>query len=161
MRYIKEILQKNKIVTVVYLALGITCSFLVNYKADYFQGIIDGLTNGRIILPQIALYGAVIVLDYLLNYLDEYPAKKLEHGIYLDFKLLALKKISRIDYQEYQKSGTGKLTQRIENGAEAGRGILFDFYFCLLRQLIPTLCFGVFFIWRISRTVTGLILGAM
>lgn len=159
MRYIKEILQKNKIVTVVYLALGITCSFLVNYKADYFQGIIDGLTNGRIILPQIALYGAVIVLDYLLNYLDEYPAKKLKHGIYLDFKLLALKKISRIDYQEYQKSGTGKLTQRIENGAEAGKGILFDFYFCLLRQLIPTLCFGVFFIWRISRTVTGLILG--
>ena len=33
--------------------------------------------------------------------LDNYPEKKLEQGIYLDFKLLSLRKISTIDYTEY------------------------------------------------------------
>jgi len=56
--------------------------------------------------------------------IDEYPAKKLEHGIFLDFKLMGLEKISRISYQEYQKLGTGKLVQRIENGADAGKGVV-------------------------------------
>ncbi|MCQ5255034.1 ABC transporter ATP-binding protein/permease [Bariatricus massiliensis] len=159
MRYMKEILQTNKAMIIVYIASGIACSFLANYKADYFQRIIDGLAGDTLALSGIVIYGAVIAADYCLSYLDEYPAKKLENGIYLDFKLLALKKISKIDYLEYQKLGTGKLANRIENGAEAGKGVLFDFYFCLVRQLIPTVCFSVYFIWRISARITCLIIG--
>ncbi len=57
----------------------------------------------------------------------------------MNLKLNALKKISRIDYQVYQKMGTGKLVQRIENGASSGKGLLFDFLFCLL-QIDDKLC---------------------
>lgn len=106
----------------------------------------------------ILLYGAILIANYLLNYAEEYPAKKLQHGIYLDFKLLALEKISRMDYQEYQKNGTGKLVQRIENGAEAGKNVLYDFWFTVLRQLLPTIGFALYFIRNISPAVTGMIL---
>ena len=81
-----------------------------------------------------------------MNYLDNYPETKLDHGIYLDFKLLALRKISTIDYVEYQKIGTGKLVQRIENGASAGRDVLFHFWLCFIRSLLPTVAFSVYFI---------------
>lgn len=46
MRYIKEILKKNLLVTSGYLVIGVFNSFLLNYKADYFQKIIDGLSGG-------------------------------------------------------------------------------------------------------------------
>ena len=89
----------------------------------------------------------ILLINYGMNYLDNYPEKKLEHGIYLDFKLLSLRKISTIDYAEYQKTGTGKLVQRIENGLSAGRNVVF-------RDLIPTIVFSVYFIWKIDKKVT-------
>ena len=42
MRYIKEILKKNRIWVLVYIGLGIFNAFMANYKADYFQKVIDG-----------------------------------------------------------------------------------------------------------------------
>ena len=92
MRYIKEILKKNLFVTFGYLVLGIFNSFLLNYKADYFQKIIDGLSDENLAIMGIATYGIILLTGYVMEYVDEYPAKKLEHGIYLDFKLLALQK---------------------------------------------------------------------
>lgn len=89
-----------------------------------------------------------------MNYLDEYPAAKLGNEIYLDFKLLALCKIGRMDYSEYQKLGTGKLVQQIENGAHAGKGVLYDFWFCVVRNLLPTIFFSLYFIWKIDRIIT-------
>ena len=41
MRYIKEILKKNRIWVLVYIGLGIFNAFMANYKADYFQKVID------------------------------------------------------------------------------------------------------------------------
>lgn len=158
MNYMKEIVMKNKIVAVIYLAAGIWISFLTNYKIKYFQKVIDDFTGDTLTSKSILIYGVILIIFYLGNYLDEYPGKKLEHGIYLDFKLLSLKKVSKIDYLDYQSLGTGKLTQKIENGSNAGKSILFDFWFCLLRQLAPTICFSIFFIWRINRTVTYVIL---
>ncbi len=93
-----------------------------------------------------------------MNYIDEYPAKKLEHGIFLDFKLLGLEKISRISYQEYQKPGTGKLVQRIENGADAGKGVIFDFWFAVIRNLFPTVLFIILFICKIDKRITIVLL---
>ena len=154
MRYIKEVLKKNRIWVLVYIGLGIFNAFMANYKADYFQKVIDGLADGTLAFAGVVTYGGILLVNYCMNYLDNYPEKKLEQGIYLDFKLLSLRKISKIDYAEYQKIGTGKLVQRIENGSSAGRNVVFDFWLCLIRSLIPTVVFSVYFIWKIDKKVT-------
>lgn len=158
MRYIKAVLKKNKVMVLAYLLIGLGNAFLENFKADFYRRIVDGLAERNLALTGILLYGAILITNYLLNYAEGYPAKKLQHGIYLDFKLLALEKIGRMDYQEYQKNGTGKLVQRIENGAEAGKNVLYDFWFAVLRQLLPTIGFALYFIRNISPAVTGMIL---
>ena len=154
MRYIKEILKKNSIWVLVYIGLGIFNSFVANYKVDYFQKVIDGLADRTLAFAGVATYGFILLVNYCMNYLDNYPEKKLEYGIYLDFKLLSLRKISTIDYTEYQKIGTGKLVQRIENGSTAGRNVLFNFWLCLIRDLLPTIVFSVYFIWKIDKIIT-------
>ena len=154
MRYIKEILKKNSIWVLVYIGLGIFNSFMANYKVDYFQKVIDGLADRTLAFAGVATYGFILLVNYCMNYLDNYPEKKLEYGIYLDFKLLSLRKISTIDYTEYQKIGTGKLVQRIENGSVAGRNVLFNFWLCLIRDLLPTIGFSICFIWKIDEKVT-------
>lgn len=154
MRYIKEILKKNRIWVLVYVGLGVFNAFMSNYKADYFQKVIDGLADRTLVFAGVATYGFILLVNYCMNYLDNYPEKKLEHGIYLDFKLLSLRKISTIDYTEYQKIGTGKLVQRIENGSVAGRNVLFNFWLRLIRDLLPTIVFSVYFIWKIDKKVT-------
>lgn len=158
MRYQKEILTKNRGMIFFYLLLGVFCAFLSNFQAHYFQAVIDGLSSRTITLGTILLYGALLAAGYLANYLENYPEKRLEHGIYLDFKLLALQKISRIDYSEYQKLGTGQLVQRIENGSEAGRNILFHFWFSLFREQLPNMLFSIYFIWKISVPITYTVL---
>ena len=154
MRYMKEVLRDNRKWVIVYLLIGLFNAFMANYKADYFQEIVGGLTDRTITIYGILFYGIVLFADYGMNYLDNYPSAKLENEIYLDFKLLALRKIGRMDYSEYQKLGTGKLIQQIENGANAGKGVLYDFWFCVARNLLPTILFSLYFIWKIDRTVT-------
>ena len=154
MRYIKEILKKNSIWVLVYIGLGIFNSFVANYKVDYFQKVIDGLADRTLAFAGVATYGFILLVNYCMNYLDNYPEKKLEYGIYLDFKLLSLRKISTIDYTEYQKIGTGKLVQRIENGSSAGRNVVFNFWLRLIRDLLPTIVFSVYFIWKIDKIIT-------
>lgn len=154
MRYIKEVLKKNRIMISAYIGIGIFNAFMTNYKADYFQKIIDGLADGKLTFTSVVIYGFILAVNYCMNYLEQYPEKKLEYGIYLDFKLLALRKISTIDYMAYQKTGTGKLVQRIENGASAGRNVLFGFWLRLIRELLPTVAFSIYFIWNINRNVT-------
>lgn len=137
-----------------YLATGLFNAFMANYKADYFQKVIDGLTGRTLTVYGILFYGMILFVNYGMNYLDEYPSAKLGNEIYLDFKLLALRKIGRMDYAEYQKLGTGKLVQQIENGANAGKGVLYDFWFCVVRNLLPTILFSLYFIWKIDRVIT-------
>ena len=158
MRYIKEILKNNRIWVLAYIGLGIFNAFMANYKADYktdyFQKVIDGLATGTLTFAGVITYGLILLVNYCMNYLDNYPEKKLEYGIYLDFKLLSLRKISTIDYTEYQKIGTGKLVQRIENGSSAGRNVVFNFWLRLIRDLLPTIVFSVYFIWKIDKIIT-------
>lgn len=131
---------------------------MVNFKADYFQKVIDALAEHTLLPYRVIIYGSVLFIGYLMDYVDEYPAKKLEHGIFLDFKLMGLEKISRISYQEYQKLGTGKLVQRIENGANAGKGVVFDFGFAVIRNLVSTVLFSILFIWKIDKRITIVLL---
>ena len=154
MRYIKEILKNNKLWVLAYIGLGIFNAFMANYKTDYFQKVIDGLAAGTLTFAGVITYGLILLVNYCMNYLDNYPEKKLEYGIYLDFKLLSLRKISTMDYTEYQKIGTGKLVQRIENGSSAGRNVVFNFWLRLIRDLLPTIVFSVYFIWKIDKKIT-------
>lgn len=158
MRYIKQIVNRNKKLVFIYLIIGLFNAFMVSFKADYFQKVIDALAEHTLSPYRVIIYGSVLFIGYLMNYVDEYPAKKLEHGIFLDFKLMGLEKISRISYQEYQKLGTGKLVQRIENGADAGKGVVFDFWFAVIRNLVPTVLFSILFIWKIDKRITTVLL---
>ena len=142
----------------IYLLIGLFNAFMSNYKADYFQKVVDGLADRTMTVYGILFYGVILFVNYGMNYIDEYPSAKLGNEIYLDFKLLALRKIGRMDYSEYQKLGTGKLVQQIENGADAGKGVLYDFWFCVVRNLLPTILFSLYFIWKIDRTITYFLL---
>lgn len=158
MSQIKEVIKENRKAIALYVITGLLIAFLTNYKIRYFQKIIDEFNDHTIRVNTILIYGIVSISFYLLNYFDEYPNQKLRSGIYLDFKIQALKKVSKIQYIEYQSLGTGKLTQSIENGANAGKGIIFEYWLCVCRQLIPTILFSVFFIWKLNPFITYLIL---
>ena len=153
MNYLKEIAGKNKFWICIYISLGIGLSFLSNYNISFFQKLIDKFTDGMLSLPVILAYGGLLLLLCLGNYLDEYPMQKLNNGIYLDLKLLALYKTSRIDYLAYQSMGTGKLIQRVENGAMAGKNILCQFWFRIARELLPSALFSLFFIYRLNHVI--------
>ena len=153
MNYLKEIAGKNKIWICIYISLGIGLSFLSNYNISFFQKLIDKFTDGTLSLPVILVYVGLLLLLCLGNYLDEYPMQKLNNGIYLDLKLLALYKTSRIDYLAYQSMGTGKLIQRVENGAMAGKNILCQFWFRIARELLPSALFSLFFIYRLNHVI--------
>ena len=107
MRYIKKVISKNRIWVIVYIAFGVVNAFLANYQADYFQRVVDGLADGTLLFGSLMFYGAILAVNYCMNYLDVYPDEKLRHGIYMDFKLLALQKISRIDFRNIRRWGPG------------------------------------------------------
>lgn len=158
MKQFKKIIWKNRGWAALYCAFGIGTAFLESFQSSYFQKVIDFFTEGELNGGMIALYAAALLSLYLCNYLSEYPGRKLEHGVYLDFKLEALEKISRMEYSAYQTLGTGKLIARIENGAQAGKNILVDFYLCLFRQLLPTVLFSMYFIRKLNPQIMGVIL---
>ena len=56
-----------------------------------------------------------------------------------------------IDYLEYQKIGTGRLTQKAEDGATASRDIMINFWLKLFRYLLPTAIFSLLFIFRVKK----------
>lgn len=158
MRYFKEILSKNKYWVVLYLFFCMNAAFMSGFEASVFQQVIDGFTAGDLALKAILLYGGIRFWCTIADYLNNWPTNKLDTGFLLDFKLLALEKISRMDYGTYRSIGTGKIMQRIENGAAAGRNILFGFWLNLFGSLLPTIFFNVLFIWRISPAITGVLL---
>lgn len=158
MNQCKKILWKNRGWAALHCAFGVCIAFLESFHSSYFQTVIDSFTSGTLGGSRIMLYGTALLSLYLCNYLSEYPQRKLEHGVYLDFKLEALSKISRIRYSAYQTLGTGKLIARIENGAQAGKNILVDFYLCLVRQLVPTVLFSLYFIRRLNPRIMYVIL---
>ncbi|MBZ1244435.1 ABC transporter ATP-binding protein/permease [Clostridioides difficile] len=153
MKYLLEIAKKEKLLVIIYITLGISIELLNSFSANYYQNLIDRFNSGTISFCIIFIYGAVLIILSLLRYIDEYPGRKLEHSFFLDLKLKALEKMSKIDYLEYQKLGTGKLIQKIENGANAGRNIFFNFLLAVVRKIIPSILFSMIFIYRIDKTI--------
>ncbi len=151
MKLFKEVLKKNKKMIIIYVIIGVIVTFLNLYIINYLQTILDAFTAGRLTITMIIFYGIIMLINNVLGYVDNYPEQKLKNGLYLDFKLLSLKKMKTIDFSEYQKIGTGKLIQRVEDGSAASRDVVFQFWLRLIRELIPTAVFSLLFIFMIEK----------
>lgn len=132
-----------------YIFLGFTIQFLSSLGIVIFQKILDmavAVNSLGEISNLIIIYGIVLGGMVVLNYVDEYPSVFLSNSITERLKIIALSKISRIDYQAYQDMGTGRMIKVIENGASAGNSIIFSFFLRTLHELLPTILFSLFFI---------------
>ena len=153
MKHYLEILNKKKLWVTIYILLGIVLALLNSFSASYFQKVLDDFGSNALSITTLCVYGFVLIIICGLNYIDEYPSCKLSESIYLDLKLKALRKMSTIEYKYYQSLGTGNLVQKIENGANAGKSIIFDYYFKLFRELIPSIIFSLIFIASIDKNI--------
>jgi len=137
--------------------MGLFWTFLQNFAPLYFQTVVDNFTSRSLTVTNIVIYGTALIMLYIMGYLINYPWDKLSRSIEQSLKLMAMRKISSIDYQAYTKLGTGSLIQRVENGASAGKNILFDFYLRLAAELLPSMIFSIIFVFMINRTVMAVI----
>ncbi|MEK3790560.1 ABC transporter ATP-binding protein [Paenibacillus sp. FSL R7-0204] len=145
-----------------YIGLGFAIQLLSSLGIVVFQRILDQAVAGtgfREILCGVVFYGVLLGLNVLLNYADEYPSAYLSNSITERLKIMALSKISRMDYSAYQNMGTGQMIKVIENGAAAGNSILFSFVLHTLHELLPTILFSLLFIsyydLRIMLVIAG------
>ncbi|WP_375104582.1 ABC transporter ATP-binding protein [Paenibacillus sp. RS8] len=132
-----------------YILLGFTIQLLSSLGIVVFQKILDKaavMSSFSEISSLIMVYGVLLAGVVILNYVDEYPSVYLSNSITERLKILALSKISKIDYQAYQDIGTGQMIKVIENGAAAGNSMIYSFFLKTLHELLPTLLFSLIFI---------------
>ncbi|MBQ9071927.1 MAG: ABC transporter ATP-binding protein [Bacilli bacterium] len=158
MKYIKNTINNNKKIIIIYLLLGIFLSVLDMFNVKFFQVILDDFSIGNLSLRMIIIYGILLIIYTVLSYYDNYPSVYLQNKLYLDFKLSALRKLSKIDYSKYQKIGLGKLTQKVENGAVAARDVIYEYYFRIFRELLPTMISSLIFIFLIDYKIAIIVL---
>ena len=151
MKLFKEVIKNNLKMIIFYVLIGIIINFLDLYSVTYYQKILDSFQFKTLTLTPLIIYGLLLIISTILGYIENYPEQQVKNKLYLDFKLQSLKKMKTIDYLEYQKIGTGKLTQKVEDGSIASRDILIDFYLKLFRYLIPTALFSLIFIFRVKK----------
>ncbi len=146
---LKKAMLMYKWTIFIYILMGVTAQFLGTAGIRVFQKLLDhiaqatGLRDGFTLL---FLYGAMLIGATLLHYLQEYPHTVLSTGISEQLKVMALGKVSGMDYAAYQNTGTGDLIKLIDNGAHAGKNILHSFFLRILHELLPGLLFSLFFI---------------
>lgn len=146
---LKKAILMYKWTILLYILMGVAAQFLGTAGIRVFQKLLDhiaqatGLRDG---LTLLFLYGAMLIGATLLHYLLEYPHTVLSTGIAEQLKVMALGKVSGMDYTAYQNTGTGDLIKLVDNGAQAGKNILHAFYLRVLHELLPGLLFSLFFI---------------
>ena len=151
MKLFKEVIKNNIKMIMFYVLIGIIINFLDLYSVTYYQKILDAFQFHTLTLVPLIIYGVLLLISTILGYVENYPEQQVKNKLYLDFKLQTLKKMKSIDYLEYQKIGTGRLTQKAEDGATASRDIMVDFWLKLFRYLLPTALFSLFFIFRVKK----------
>lgn len=137
-----------------FVVLGICSAFLSAYSASLLESVLDAFAARTLGLPLILGYGGALAGLCLLRYAANLPEGRLSNGIYLDFKLAALRKMETLDFRAWVALGTGSLVQRIESGAQAGRDVVFGFWLQLFSQLLPEMLSSLLFIALIDRMVT-------
>lgn len=158
MKLFKEVLKNNSKLMIFYVVLGMTFTFLGLYATNYFQEIIDSFGTNETTLGMIIFYGIVLLVTAIIGYIDNYPDRKLFNKLYLEFKKQSMKKLKTIDYQEYQRIGTGRLSQQVEEGATSARDAIYYFWLKLLRELLPGALISLFFIGKIEIKVLFIVL---
>jgi len=151
MKLFKEVIKENLKMIIFYVLIGIVINFLSLYSVTYYQKILDAFQFKTLTLTPLIIYGVLLIISTILGYIENYPEQQVKNKLYLDFKLQALRKMKTIDYLEYQKIGTGRLTQKVEDGATASRDIMMDFWLKTMRWLIPTAIFSLIFIYRVKK----------
>lgn len=151
MRLFKEVIKNNLKMIIFYVLIGIIINFLDLYSVTYYQKILDAFQFQTLTIVLLITYGILLLISTILGYIENYPEQQVKNKLYLDFKLQSLKKMKSIDYLEYQKIGTGRLTQKAEDGATASRDIMINFWLKLFRYLLPTAIFSLIFIFRVKK----------
>lgn len=159
MKLFKEVIKENKYIIIFYVFIGIIINFIDLYSVTYYQKILDAFQFKTLTYTPLIIYGILLITSTILGYIENYPEQKVKHGLYFDFKLQALKKMKTIDYLEYQKIGTGILTQKVEDGASASRDILVDFWLKIFRWLLPTAIFSLIFIYNVNKKFIFFVFG--
>jgi ATP-binding cassette subfamily B protein len=136
---------------VLYVMIGVVINFLDLYLVTYYQKILDAFQFGTLTILPLVIYGVLLIVSTILGYVENYPEQQVKNKLYLDFKLQSLKKMKTIDYLSYQKIGTGRLTQKVEDGAEASRDVMVDFWLKIMRWLLPTALFSLIFIYQVKK----------
>lgn len=151
MKLFKEVIKNNFKMILFYVLMGIFINFLNLYSITYYQKILDAFQFQTLTLIPLIIYGILLLISTILGYIENYPEQQVKNKLYLDFKLQALKKMKSINYLEYQKIGTGRFTQKVEDGAIASRDIIINFWLNLFRYLLPTAIFSLIFIFRVKK----------
>ena len=151
MKLFKEVIKNNLKMMIFYVIIGIVINFLSLYSVTYYQKILDAFQFHTLTIMPLVIYGVLLIVSTVLGYVENYPEQQVKNKLYLDFKLQALKKMKSIDYLEYQKIGTGRLSQKVEDGATASRDVMMDFWLKIVRYLLPTALFSLFFIYRVKK----------
>ena len=159
MKLFKEVIRKNLKMIIFYVLIGIVINFLDLYGVTYYQKILDAFQFKTLTIAPLIIYGILLITSTVLGYIENYPEQQVKNKLYLDFKLQSLRKMKTIDYLEYQKIGTGRLSQRVEDGATASRDIMVDFWLKILRWLLPTALFSLIFIYRVKKEYVLFVLG--
>lgn len=158
MKLFKEVLRENKKMIIFYVLIGILINFIDLYSVTYYQKILDAFQFKTLTILPLIIYGTLLITSTILGYVENYPEQQVKNKLYLDFKLLALKKMKTIDYQEYQKVGTGRLVQKVEDGSLASTNIYVNFWLKIFRWLFPTAAFSLIFIFKVKKELVLFIL---
>lgn len=150
MKHLKRIAKRYKSLIAICLLMGIVSTLMQSFSAFYFQKVIDNFTEGTLTAGNIMIYGTVMITLFIINFLWNYPDRKLEEGMKISLKADALRKVSVVDYLAYVKLGTGALIQQIENGAVAGTKMILGFYLNIACDLLPKVAFSIIFIFLTS-----------
>jgi len=145
-----------------FLIVGIGQLSIGLYAIVLLQRLLDAIPAARSLSDlarPLALYAGATLLNHLLIYLDGYPRAILSHGAYHWVKAQALRKVATVDYLAYQELSTGRLIERVEQGASATRRVLMNFWLALARNFVPQIAISLILVRRYDAALCAVFVG--
>jgi ABC-type multidrug transport system fused ATPase/permease subunit len=152
-RVLRSALAVSRGAVALFIVIGVARSFLDTFGVSLFQRVLDGIAAGHLAVAVVLAYAAVLTVSCGIAYAEEWPKTRLDRSLYYFFKERSLAKAETIDCSFYMKQGTGKLLQQIEAGAVAGKEIILDFGLRVVREVMPSVLFGLYFISTVDARI--------